>query len=170
MAIKKIPDRDEKIAEYTDRPNEPESDSENSDSDIPELEDMEDDEPIGQPTEREHYLRCERNEAALLTTQRQSIERPDPTSDDTQRLFQHSFYDTSFDSGAEPQPDNVIRRIMTSEGARGYIIRFNGTTSTINDEQINNPWTWPTYGSSAWRLSFEAGRRTRSVNGNTKRR
>ena len=165
MAIDKLPEKDDSIPtrERERAPIDSESDSEYDDDDIPELEEFSGHEYNDQTTAIRRLPGIGWDSATVTDRVNQALRSYEQDSRDLamdiRNFFHQSFYDPAFDPGAEPQPDNVIRRLMTSEGGRGYMIRFNRRATLINDRQVREPWTWPTYGTASWRLSFAGGRR-----------
>ena len=161
MAIDKLPEKDDSIPTRERPPIESDSDSEYDDDDIPELEEFSGHEYNNRTMEIRQLPGIGWDSTTNRVNQalRHYEEDSRDLAADIRNFFHHSFYDPAFDPGAEPQPDNVIRRLVTSEGGRGYMIRFNRRTTVIDDRQVREPWTWPTYGTSSWRLSFAGGRR-----------
>ena len=161
MAIDKLPERDDSIPTPQHAPIESESDSEYDDDDVPELEEFSGHEyndrrmEVRQPPGIGWDSTTDRVNQALRHYEEDSRD----LAMDIRNFFHQSSYDPRFDPGAVQQPDNVIRRLVTSEGGRGYMIRFNRRATMINDRQVREPWTWPTYGTASWRLSFAGGRR-----------
>ena len=163
MAIDKLPKPNNSIGQQALRRIEPESDLEYDVDDLPDLEEFSGNEQDNQTGENIQPPRRFAIDGPTRTIRQQDNSYHQAMANDLTNMFRHSFYDASTDAGAVPQPDNVIRRLVTAEGERGYLIRFNGRTTTIDDGQLGEPWTWPTYGTSPWRLSFAGGRRTNNI-------